>query len=237
MTIDELLAPHKYWRLNITENTGTVSQPSLYITINELQMFENADYSGNILTGATAVSNRATYGSQLPGLAIDGNETTFWEAGGPAVSETSPTHLTITLPTPKSLRSFKILSKQYPRERPKHFLIEFSDDGVEWKKYYSIRNAFVTDAPINIDSNNRYSFTTRNKLAGTVYTNDNTPTKVTILRWLGEATRLAENQGYFIDMNNWVFFAADSGPFMVLYISDNGLTRPQADGPITASLT
>ena len=113
-------AVHSYWRLYITAGNSA---------IDEIQMF---DINGNSLVSGGTASASSCYagcgGSYSPGMATDGNFSTFWTAAA------QPAWWQYQFPLPVDVAVVRMV----PRPGggggggPSSFTVQYSDDGVSW---------------------------------------------------------------------------------------------------------
>lgn len=125
MTI-AVAVPYLHYRILVADSAQMTYG---YTTINEFELYESVDKSTpNLCFGATATSS-GVYQAQVPSLAIDRNETTFWESSN---SPGVPRWLQVTLSEPKIVRAVHIASTTYPAEVPRNFKIQGSNNGTVW---------------------------------------------------------------------------------------------------------
>ena len=215
-----VIQEYLYYRLTFTGSTS-VKDPEAdkYITINTLKFFE-LDVGGTDFASTGIATSSGIYGSQSPDLTIDGNDATYWES-----SSTAKPWLKIQLPEPKAVRRFVLISTAVYSEIPEDFIIEGSNDDIEWSTLANVKNCPQPVGGAIIASNKI--------ITGTSLTEDGEPTlKVEFYNWVtGELVSTITP-----DANGAYLFREYSDievSYLVVHKGALGY-KPQADGPVYA---
>ena len=207
---------YQYYRLVFSKNSVNDNR---YYTVNEWRLYNQPGGVGtNLCIGATA-SASGNYGSQVASLAIDGNPTTYWESslGG------APSWLKVNLGTAHVVRSMVIESTAFPKEIPRDFTLQGSNDNSTWTVIgaYKGADAFIATSGV---------FALNFGVKGTSLLDDGTPsTKVWVHAWgtgalLGSA--VPEGDG------SYHVLSPISGDVLITHVGPAGY-RPVSDGPVT----
>lgn len=219
------LTAYSKYRLLVTRTSSTGAGSPEYVTVNDFDLWTTADHSGTRL-GATAgatFSSSGQYQSRAPGLAFDGDASTYWESdNAPATSR----WVRINLPSAVIVRSFYINSTTYPNEIPRDFKLQGSNDGTTWVDLFAVTD-WVTSATVR---EGQY-FSISLVLSGTsVLDTGAGAARVLIHKWAtGElVASVAPNTS----TGAWSYRMSEPVDVLVTHIGPSGY-RPISDGPIT----
>lgn len=201
------------YRLYITRSRDDLT----YFSVEELELYESIDSSTeNLSIGATATSSSNQSSSFLPKNAIDGKLNTCWESA----SSADPQWLMITLPSAKLVRSFKMKVVTYPGEAPRDFILQGSNDGVNWDNLH----VEVGNLELSITRKISISVSGVSKLSTGVRSS-----YVIVSIW---------NTGQLVQKitpnsdGSWVCKLSSYDDVLVTHIGPSGY-QPKSDGPIT----
>lgn len=117
------------YRLYITKAVGLNN----FVIINELELYESANANTvNLSRGAVATSSSLSSAGYQAKNAIDGKAETFWNSSGSSSTE----WITVTLPSPILLRSFRITSTIVEAQIPMDFILQGSNNNIDWTNIY-----------------------------------------------------------------------------------------------------
>lgn len=210
------LVAYKYYRLYIKKN---VSGTGDYFSMNTFSLYETTTGGTDICIGSTATASDNISSTSNAPKAIDNNASTFWETSGTEGDK----WFKITLATAKVVRRMVITATTYQTEMPSEYILQGSNDNVNWANLRSINRGLS------------WTDTTVTDLLSTVIggksvldTGDAT-LKVVVHRW-SDMQYVAET---IPDINgDWFMWMDDTSDIMITHIGPAGY-RPIADGPIT----
>ncbi len=219
------LTAYSKYRLLITRTSSSSAGTPGYVTVNDFDLWTTADHSGTRL-GATAgatFSSSGQYPSRGPGLAFDGNATTYWESDNATASSR---WVRIDLPSAVVVRSFYINSTIYPDEIPRDFKLQGSNDGTTWVDLLAVTD-WVTSATVRAGQ----YFATNLALSGTSVLDTGTgAARVLIHNWsTGEFVASVTPNA---STGAWSHRLSEPVDVLVTHIGPSGY-RPISDGPIT----
>lgn len=207
---------YRYYRLVFSKNSNNDNR---YYTVNEFALYVQIGAAGtNLCIGAIASASGA-YNTQVAGLAIDGNPTTYWESA----IDGAPSWLKVDLGVAQVVRSMVIKSTAFADEIPKDFVFQGSNDDSTWETIatYTGVSAFIASSGV---------FSINCGVKGTSLLDDGTPSsKVWIHAWgtgelLGGVT--PGNDG------GYRFFTLSTADVLITHVGPAGY-RPISDGPVT----
>lgn len=212
---------YRYYRLTFSKNSAATLT---YYTINTLSLFASIDGTGTDLARAGVVSANGNYSaSTLATNVNDGNDSTFWESSD-RVAAGSLAMLTIDLGAAYVIRSLRIISTQYPNERPRDFRLEGSTDGIAWVEIVRFVDFMLTAGPAN-----RLNPLWQQVRGQSRLDNGNAASRVLIYNWSSGALLATISPD---PSGNWSWPADAIDPVLVVHTGPAGY-RPICDGPIT----
>lgn len=221
------LTAYSKYRLLITRTSNSGAGTPGYVTVNDFDLWTTMDRSDTRL-GATAgatFSASGQYGGQAPGLAFDGNASTYWESDNVGASSR---WLRIDLPSAVTVRSFYINSTSYPGEIPRDFNLQGSNDGTTWVNLFTVVD-WVTTATVRAGQ----YFATNLSLSGTSVLDTGVgASRVLVHDWTTGALLAT----VYPDVATGAWFHRLSLPnpvdVLITHIGPSGY-RPLSDGPVT----
>ncbi len=219
------LTAYSKYRLLITRTSSSAEGSPGYVSVNDFDLWTTTDRSDTRL-GATAgatFSASGQYATQAPGLAFDGNAATYWESNDAAATSR---WVCIDLPSAVVVRSFYMNSTPYPKEIPRDFKLQGSNDGTTWVDLFAVTD-WVTSETVR---EGQY-FATSLSLSGTSILDTGLgAARVLIHKWsTGEfVASVAPNAS----TGAWSYRLSEPMDVLVTHIGPSGY-RPISDGPIT----
>ena len=219
------LTAYSKYRLLVTRTSSTLAGSPGYVTVNDFDLWTTAGRSDARL-GATAgatFSASGQYAGQPPGLAFDGNASTYWESDNAVAASR---WLRIDLPSAVVVHSFYINSISYPNEIPRDFKLQGSNDGTTWVDLFSV-TGWVTTPTVR---EGQYFAISLTLLGTSVLDTGVAAVRVLVHEWgTGKLiTSVTPNPS----TGAWSCVLSEPGDVLVTHIGPSGY-RPISDGPVT----
>lgn len=208
---------YKYYRLLVSE----VQQANYYLGIEEFRLYENqSGLSANLALTAIATA-RTSYNasSNPPSNVRDGSSSTWWASA--QMTSGVDEWIKLELTTPKIVRRFEIYSTFNTQELPKKYMLQASNNNIDWTTIYKESSATVNPILRNI-SYLKVSGNSKNSLGSP-------NPRVLITHWnTGELIEVVTPDGN----GDFYCYPQTEDLLMVTHVGPTGC-QPKSDGPIT----